>query len=123
MVFAHYSSAQNARGSCRAPAGREREGGDEMTPRSALQQQRQKHRSRNGKYDKVNPCYICGKSAGENYFSDQRTDSLDSEGNEWGDQALCLYGRCCGKLAKLPDGQAFRVACGKEPAPWLKTVT
>ena len=53
-----------------------------MTPRSELQQKRQKHRARDGKYDKVNPCYICGNSAGENYVSDQRTDSQDSEGNE-----------------------------------------
>jgi len=90
--------------------------------RTISQINRQKHRAPDGKYAKVNPCYICSKSAGEDYFSDPRTDTKDSEGNEWGDVALCLCCRCCGKLAKLPDGQAYRVACGTEPAPWMKRV-
>ena len=91
-----------------------------MPQMTQLQINRQKHRANDGKYAKVNACYICSKSAGVDYFSDRRTDSRYSEGNEWGDQALCLCGRCAGKLDKLPDGKAFRVACGTEIAPWLK---
>lgn len=91
-----------------------------MTRTSAQRERQQtKHRD-NGRYAKVNPCYICGKSAGIDYLSDHRSDSTDSEGNEWNDEALCLCGTCGPALAKLPDGQAYRIAIGEEEAPWLK---
>jgi hypothetical protein len=66
------------------------------------QHERQRHRERSGRYSKVNPCYRCGKSAGENYTSvlDSECDSL---GNNWGDSALCLCWPCGGYMAKLTE--------------------
>lgn len=66
-----------------------------MTP---AQQRRQKHRD-SGKYAKVNPCYRCGKSAGDNYWSDRRTDSLLN------DEAICLCTPCRDLLDKMTDEQ------------------
>ena len=77
--------------------------------RTAAQVKRQDFRDR-GKYTKVNPCYLCGKSAGVDYFSDRRTDRVDSAGNSWDDIALCLCADCHHKLAALPDAEAYQLA-------------
>ena len=74
-----------------------------MTP---AQRQRQSHRERTGKYALVNPCYLCGKSAGEDYWS-HHADETDSAGNSWGDLALVLCFKCYNKLVVMPDQQAF----------------
>lgn len=88
----------------------------EMTP---AQRARQYVRERNGQYAENLKCYCCdGRVPTDNYCSDKRTDTEDSEGNSWGDVALFLCRRCCSELDKLPDGQAFRVASGLEPRPW-----
>ncbi len=71
----------------------------DMTPK---QQRRQEHRD-HGKYAKVNPCYFCGKSAGEDYGSHHCTDT-----GEWGDEGLCLCTKCCVFLESLPDDEALR---------------
>lgn len=68
-----------------------------MTP---AQNKRQAYRSR-GQYAKVNPCYRCGKSAGEDYRSDRRTDDLID------DQAMCLCDPCANLLAALTDEELF----------------
>ena len=87
--------------------------------KTAKQIKRQQYRS-HGQYAKVNPCYICDKSAGEDYLSDPRTDTIDSNGVSWDDIALCLCPRCSKELASLPDDWAFAIACGSQVAPWLR---
>ncbi len=57
------------------------------------QRERQRFRER-GRYAKVNPCYVCGKSAGVDYFSHPMTDQTDANGQHWGDLALCLCAAC-----------------------------
>ena len=74
------------------------------------QRSRQGARGNDGKYTKHFPCYICGKSAGVEYYSAEHTDGVDSEGNHWNDLALVLCKRCADRLRGLPDGKAFAVA-------------
>jgi hypothetical protein len=72
-----------------------------MQAMSRRQESRQKHREQSGKYAKVNPCYHCGKSAGDDYCSDRRTD------NEFNDEGLCLCRACCDFLDGLADEEAL----------------
>ena len=65
------------------------------------QQARQRFRSR-GKYAKVYPCYVCGESAGEGYFSDRRTDTL-----AFGDVALVLCSKCATEGDAMSDEAAL----------------
>lgn len=58
------------------------------------QHERQKHRGRDGRYDKVFPCYRCGKSAGVDYFSGPFVDRADERGEDWSDEMLCLCEPC-----------------------------
>lgn len=60
---------------------------------SRRQQARQKHRNQ-GQYAKVNPCYLCNKSAGLDYTSHPLTDCDGSDGIHFGDIALCICHRC-----------------------------
>lgn len=60
---------------------------------SRRQAERQRHR-RNGKYARVNPCYLCNKSAGEDYTSHPLTDANGSDGVGFGDMALCICAKC-----------------------------
>lgn len=76
-----------------------------MTPK---QRYRQKHRD-NGQYAKVNPCYVCGKSAGEDYCSHPDTDGAIN------DQLLCLCADCYQKLSPLPGREAIERAFGSLP--------
>lgn len=78
-----------------------------MTPK---QQRRQRHRE-SGKYAKVNPCYACGKSSGDDYFSHPDTD------NSIDDELLCLCHSCYDKLKDLPGKEAIEVAFNKEASP------
>ena len=64
-------------------------------------------RDRLGRYAELHPCYVCGKSAGEKYFSDRRTDTLTPTGEDFGDIALCLCGDCADKGEAMPDAEAF----------------
>lgn len=66
------------------------------TERSWKQAVRQNTRS-SGRYSKLNPCECCGKSAGANYYSDDRCNRLLV--------GLVLCGTCCEKLASLDDTQ------------------
>jgi len=68
---------------------------------------RQGHREANGRYAIVNACYCCGKSAGEDYWSDRRTDTVDSAGNGWGDLALVMCPPCARLVDVMPDAEAF----------------
>lgn len=74
-----------------------------MTP---SQKRRQKHRAASGRYELVNPCNLCGKSAGVNYFSDRRLDTIDSCGHDWGGLGLCLCAKCASKLDRMDDSEA-----------------
>lgn len=57
--------------------------------RTAAQIARQADRYReNGKYAKVNPCRICGKSSGVDYLSHHDTD------NTIDDELICLCQSC-----------------------------
>lgn len=66
------------------------------------QKNRQQHRNRIGQYSQVYPCRRCGKSAGERYFSDRRTDTTVN-GVEVGDFALCLCIPCATILDAMND--------------------
>ena len=56
---------------------------------------RQRTRSRDtGRYSKLNPCEICGKSAGVEYFSHPLCNEMRGDG-------LVLCRRCCGKTEEL----------------------
>lgn len=57
---------------------------------------RQKTRSA-GKYASLNPCEACGKSAGADYYSDDRSASYG--------KGLVLCARCAAKLAELSDAE------------------
>lgn len=77
----------------------------EKKPLTRKQRERQhpRHRSE-GRYAKVNPCYVCGKSTGvDGYFSDSRTD------NGLGDEGLVLCEKCCnkGEAMALEDARKF----------------
>lgn len=61
---------------------------------SSAQNEQQRNRRSDGKYDKGPECYCCGKSAGHNYQSHQLTDSVGTDGVEWHDTALVLCKRC-----------------------------
>ena len=55
-----------------------------------------------GKYAKVNPCQLCGKSAGVDYCSHPLTDVGD-----WHDHAICLCRKCADKTDHLTDVKDF----------------
>ena len=73
-----------------------------MTP-AQRQRQKTEHRDR-GRYAKVNPCYVCDKSAGVNYFSHPDTD------NTIDDELLCLCRECADRLSGLPGPEAVALA-------------
>ncbi len=73
------------------------------------QKERQKPQYReNGKYAKVNPCYVCGKSAGVDYLSHPDTDVTI------GDDLLCLCEKCWDKCGHLPGKEAVKLMFGDE---------
>jgi hypothetical protein len=78
------------------------------TPRTAKQTERQStdHRTA-GRYAKVNPCYVCGKSAGVDYYSD-RADTTGENGEDFGDLGLCLCEKCANKSAAMSDADAYK---------------
>ena len=84
--------------------------------RNQVRRQDNEHRE-NGRYAKVNPCNLCGKSAGQDYNSDRRTDTTDSEGVDWGDIALVLCAKCARKLDGMPDGEAYALLCNAQGLP------
>ena len=71
---------------------------------SKSQEERQKHREDDGKYVKVNPCYVCGKSAGEDYNAHPDTDG------EINDELICICDKCYDKLGHLPGKEAVKEA-------------
>lgn len=77
--------------------------------RSSAQIERQKEQHRNhGQYAKVNPCYVCGKSAGVDYCSHHDTDGLIN------DELLCLCKKCATKLEKYDGKTAIEIAFGNK---------
>jgi len=92
-----------------------------MTDPTEAQTERQHHRRQNGRYAEVFPCQICRRSAGLHYCSDRRTNTVDAAGNQWADSAIQLCQRCAARLNALPDAEAYAIASGQTPAPWLKT--
>lgn len=75
-----------------------------VKPMTWAQRERQTFRGRKtGKYEKVNPCQLCGRSAGMNYYSDDRCDSIPGFG---GDVCLVLCGKCATKTSKMGDTEA-----------------
>lgn len=87
---------------------------------SPAQRMRQNYRDRSGKYDVVNECQCCKGKVGVEYYSDPRTDTVDSAGNHWADSALVLCGRCSGELEQLPDAEAYAIVTGSAPRPWAR---
>ena len=89
-----------------------------MATRTRNQIRRQDNENReNGRYAKVNPCMLCGKSAGQDYYSDRRTDTVDSAGNNWGDIALVLCAKCSRKLDAMSDVEAYALLCNAHGMP------
>lgn len=75
-------------------------------PRTAAQRARQDIRHRDhGRYAKVNPCYVCGKSAGIEYFPHHETDVTI------GDKLLVLCRNCADATEAMsgPDAVAWAV--------------
>jgi hypothetical protein len=65
------------------------------------QAERQKKRSRStGRYTQLNPCEVCGKSAGADYFSARGVDDV------LGGRGLVLCGDCCGLVDDLRTVEA-----------------
>jgi hypothetical protein len=81
----------------------------ENQDRTPAQRERQKleHRE-NGRYAKVNPCYVCGKSAGIDYYSHHDTDVTI------GDDLLVLCKKCGIRLAKYDGKTAIKIAFGEQ---------
>lgn len=76
-----------------------------MSP-AQRERQRSEHRDR-GRYSQVNPCYVCGRSAGLNYFSHPLTDCRDSEDVGFGDLGLVLCPRCATATDKITTVRGF----------------
>jgi hypothetical protein len=70
-----------------------------------IERQRNQYRD-NGKYAKMNPCYVCGKSAGADYWSHPDSDGLIN------DELLCLCKNCYDKLCKVDGLTAIKMAFG-----------
>ena len=76
---------------------------------SPAQHERQSEQHReNGKYAKVNPCYVCGKSAGVNYYAHHDTDGLIN------DELLCIRKSCFNKYDKYDGKTAIKMAFPEE---------
>jgi predicted SprT family Zn-dependent metalloprotease len=72
---------------------------NETKSQTAAQHERQITRSdASGRYTKLNPCEGCGKSAGANYYSDERCNTNRGKG-------LVLCSKCAASLAKLSDAE------------------
>ena len=73
-------------------------------------------RGNDGKYGKVFPCYVCGKSAGDEYYSHPDTDGILRRKRVFlmapNDELLCLCHGCYCKLKDLPGKEALKVAFG-----------
>jgi cation transport regulator len=76
---------------------------DDEDPLTGPQRQRQSYRDA-GKYAKVNPCRICGKSAGVNYYAHPDTDVTI------GDELLVLCKKCAKKTQDMPGVEAAKLA-------------
>lgn len=72
------------------------------------QQERQRFRD-SGRYAKVKPCYVCGKSAGVDYCSHPMTDQTDTNGQGWGDRALRLCMKCLRVTEHMTTVEEFEV--------------
>ena len=61
------------------------------------QVERQHHRNSNGRYARMNACELCGKSAGVDYYSDERCNATGI--------GLVLHRSCADRLASMNDEQ------------------
>jgi hypothetical protein len=70
-------------------------------PLTWQQVERQRTRERNGRYAALNPCELCGKACGAEYFSDPRVnDRLKGYG-------LFLHEKCAARIASLSEELAI----------------
>jgi hypothetical protein len=69
------------------------------------QSERQKTREKSGQYAKMNPCECCGKSAGADYYSDDRCNRLGGHG-------LVLCWTCCERLSGITEDAQYLAALG-----------
>lgn len=80
-----------------------------MEIRTPKQKERQKYRiPSNGRYSQVNRCNICNKNAGIDYYSHHLTDTIDSNGEDWGDLGLVLCERCCADTEDITTVAEFK---------------
>jgi len=83
-------------------------------PRTAAQRERQSNEHRDhGRYATLNPCYVCGRSAGVNYFSHASTDCVGPDGT--GDALLVLCPRCARATDPLTGPEAIAWATRTYP--------
>lgn len=86
------------------------------------ERQRDEHRDR-GRYARVNPCYVCDRSAGVNYWSHPLTDCLDAEGIGFGDLGLVLCSRCAKATQEISTVRGFlqhmQAFLGAACPPWV----
>lgn len=76
------------------------------------QKERQSTRAKKtGRYTKLNPCEGCGKSAGANYYSDDRCNS-----RTWAGRGLVLCSRCGAKLENMGDVEGLAWLVEQETA-------
>lgn len=89
-----------------------------MTDKTYAQKARQRRRTHAGRYEKMNECDLCGKALGEDYFSDIRVDSdvemPDGSIVNFGYYGLCLCARCCKKLDKMSNLDAYEALTGEK---------
>jgi hypothetical protein len=62
------------------------------------QHERQRARSRDGRYNKLNPCEMCGKSVGADYCS-------VGDENEFDGRGLVLHAKCLARLESFPKAE------------------
>lgn len=69
---------------------------------------------RTGRYNTMNPCYLCRRGVGAKYFSTQYTDcpmpdgTATSDTGSFGDAGLVLHEDCCAVVDALPIVEAYR---------------
>lgn len=82
----------------------------EMTPK---QQERQHAQHRQGgQYGRMNPCELCGKGVGADYFT---SDHHGKPG--FGGAGLILHKACAAKLDAMPQDAALAALGKAKPAP------
>lgn len=74
---------------------------DSLINKSIFLFNRESEAKRKERNARVNPCYVCEQSAGQEYFSHPDTDVKIA------DELICLCEKCCETLNDLPGPEAI----------------